>query len=181
MDNKFSKGFGNSMLICVACGNAYFWHIIRASKTEGVDIMLSNNLKRIRQSKGFTQEELAIKINVVRQTVSKWEKGLSVPDADILNRIAEVLDVSVSELLGAEITSEENKNEIAEQLSKISEQLAIKNRRSKRIWKTIGIVLLAVFVLYIVLIILFSPIYNATTSNSSYSVEENIEENEKSE
>ena len=39
--------------------------------------MLSNNLKRIRKSKGLSQEELAIKLNVVRQTVSKWENGLS--------------------------------------------------------------------------------------------------------
>ena len=56
----------------------------------------------LRKSKGFTQEELAIKVNVVRQTVSKWEKGLSVPDAVTLQKIAEVLDVSVNELLGAE-------------------------------------------------------------------------------
>ena len=46
--------------------------------------MLSNNLKRIRKSKGLSQEELAIKLNVVRQTVSKWENGLSVPDSDML-------------------------------------------------------------------------------------------------
>ena len=55
--------------------------------------MFNDNLKRIRTQKGFTQEELAIRINVVRQTVSKWEKGLSVPDADALQRIADVLDV----------------------------------------------------------------------------------------
>ena len=39
--------------------------------------MLSNNLKRIRKSKGLSQEELAIKLNVVRQTVSKWANGVS--------------------------------------------------------------------------------------------------------
>ena len=54
--------------------------------------MLSDNLKRYRQKKGFTQEELAMRLHVVRQTVSKWEKGLSVPDADLLQRLAEVLD-----------------------------------------------------------------------------------------
>ena len=53
----------------------------------------------LRKSKGFTQEELAIKVNVVRQTVSKWEKGLSVPDAATLQKIAEVLDITVNELL----------------------------------------------------------------------------------
>ena len=43
---------------------------------------------------------------MVRQTVSKWEKGLSVPGADALIRLAEVLEVSVSELLGAKIKSD---------------------------------------------------------------------------
>ena len=72
--------------------------------------MFNENLRELRKSKGFTQEELATKINVVRQTVSKWEKGLSVPDADSLQKIAEVLDVEVSQLLGAKIEKEE-KNE----------------------------------------------------------------------
>ena len=61
--------------------------------------MLNENIKRARKAKGLSQEELAAKLNVVRQTVSKWEKGLSVPDADALIRLAEVLEVSVSELL----------------------------------------------------------------------------------
>ena len=60
--------------------------------------MLSNNLKRIRKSKGLSQEELAIKLNVVRQTVSKWENGLSVPDSDMLITLADELDTSVSVL-----------------------------------------------------------------------------------
>ena len=52
--------------------------------------MLSENLKNLRKAKGLSQEELAIKLNVVRQTVSKWEKGLSVPDSEMLIRLAEV-------------------------------------------------------------------------------------------
>ena len=63
--------------------------------------MLSENLKSFRKSKGISQEELAVRLNVVRQTISKWEKGLTVPDADTLIRIAEILEVDVSELLGA--------------------------------------------------------------------------------
>ena len=46
--------------------------------------MLKENIKSIRKSKGLSQEELAIKLNVVRQTISKWEKGLSVPDSEML-------------------------------------------------------------------------------------------------
>ena len=65
--------------------------------------MLNENLKQLRKSKGLSQEELAIRLNVVRQTISKWEKGLSVPDADMLIKIADIFEVSVSELLGAKI------------------------------------------------------------------------------
>ena len=62
--------------------------------------MLNENIKRIRKSKGLSQEELAIKLNVVRQTVSKWENGLSVPDSSMLIILANELDTTVSELLG---------------------------------------------------------------------------------
>ena len=117
--------------------------------------MFGENLKAMRKAKGYMQEELAIKINVVRQTVSKWEKGLSVPDADMLSQIAEVLDTKVSVLLGGTITEETDKDAVAEQLAKISEQLAIKNRRSKAIWKTIGMIVLAIMLLNILAITLF--------------------------
>lgn len=62
--------------------------------------MLSDNIRNLRKAKGLSQEELAVKLNVVRQTVSKWEKGLSVPDSETLIRIAEELDASVAVLLG---------------------------------------------------------------------------------
>ena len=68
--------------------------------------MFGENLKTLRKQKDFSQEELAARLHVVRQTVSKWEKGLSVPDADALIRLAEVLEVSVSELLGAKIEND---------------------------------------------------------------------------
>lgn len=112
--------------------------------------MFQENLKRLRKNKGYTQEELAAKLKVVRQTVSKWEKGLSVPDAEMLLKIAEEFDISVSQLLGAEIEEEQNKSDIAEQLARMNEQLAIKNRRAKRIWKVVGIILI-VYLLFVVL------------------------------
>ena len=139
--------------------------------------MFSENLKTIRKAKGYTQEELAIKVNVVRQTVSKWEKGLSVPDADVLSHIAEALEVSVSELLGAEIKQEDSKNKVAEQLAKISEQLAIKNRRSKKIWRTIGIILLAILILNIIWLAVGMISFNSYKySENSIVTEENVEE-----
>ena len=139
--------------------------------------MFSENLKTIRKAKGYTQEELAIKVNVVRQTVSKWEKGLSVPDADVLSHIAEVLEVSVSELLGADIKQEDSNNEVAEQLAKISEQLAIKNRRSKKIWRTIGIILLAIIIANIIWVMVSMISFNSYKySEKSIVTEENVQE-----
>ena len=139
--------------------------------------MFGDNLKAIRKAKGYTQGELAIKLNVVRQTVSKWEKGLSVPDADTLCKIADVLETSISELLGSEINTEINRNEVAEQLAKISEQLAIKNRRSKKIWKIIGITLLAIIVVKIIWVALAMIAFNSYKySENSTVIEENVEE-----
>lgn len=115
--------------------------------------MFSENLKTLRKQKGFSQEELASRLHVVRQ-ISKWEKNLSVPDADTLIRLAEILEVSVSELLGSKIETKNGNvtNDVAEQLSRINEQLAIKNRRSRRIWKAIAIILVVFFLISVFII-----------------------------
>lgn len=118
--------------------------------------MFGENLKTLRKQKGFSQEELATRLHVVRQTISKWEKNLSVPDADTLIRLAEVLEVSVRELLGAKIESENAASDVAEQLSRINEQLAIKNRRSRRIWKIVAIILAAIVLINIFIAVFFS-------------------------
>ncbi len=138
--------------------------------------MFSDNLKAIRKAKGYTQEELAIKLNVVRQTVSKWEKGLSAPDADVLSKIADVLDTKVSVLLGGAIPEEDAPNAVAEQLAKISEQMAIRNRRSKRIWKTVGILLLAVVVFMILLVMLNAVSFRSYSDSSTTVLEMNVED-----
>lgn len=121
--------------------------------------MFDENLRIMRKAKGYTQEELAIKLNVVRQTVSKQENGLSVPDADVLSEIADILDTKVSILLDGTITDEDDNDVIAEQLAKINEQMAIKNRRSKRIWKIVGIVMLSFLFLNILLTIFAMWVY----------------------
>ena len=89
--------------------------------------MLSKNLKIFRKRKGLTQENVAEALNVVRQTISKWEKGISVPDADMLIKLAEILDVSVSELIGSDVTDEKNEDMIAVELARVVEQLASRN------------------------------------------------------
>lgn len=80
--------------------------------------MLNENIHALRKSKGLSQEELALKLNVVRQTVSKWERGLSVPDAEMLVAIGEVLDTPVSTLLGETVPASE-----PEGLQALSEKL----------------------------------------------------------
>ena len=145
--------------------------------------MFSENLKTLRKQKGFSQEELASRLHVVRQTISKWEKNLSVPDADTLIRLAEILGVSVSELLGSKIETENGNvtNDVAEQLSRINEQLAIKNRRSRRIWKAIAAIaiisaLLRFFQEYSVFIMmsLSVPALNKSIVNNQPLVNEEI-------
>lgn len=119
--------------------------------------MIGKNIKAIRKNKGMTQEELAIKLNVVRQTVSKWEKGFSVPDAEMLQKISEILDVDIKQLLGTEINAEKGSDKLVEQLSRINEQLAIKNRRSRRIYKIVGFI----FLIFILLGVWVGTIFNS--------------------
>ena len=107
--------------------------------------MLSENLARIRKEKGLTQEALAVKLNVVRQTVSKWEKGIAVPDADTLCAIADALDVSAAQLLGQpEKTEKTDMASIVEVLAQMNEQLAVRNRRTANIWKVLFLASLVV-------------------------------------
>ena len=104
--------------------------------------MLQENLKILRTQKGMSQEELADRLNVVRQTVSKWEKGLSVPDSEMLIRIAEVFEVSVGELLGETIVPETEKSELqqlSEKLENLNAMMAERNARSKSLMKVAAI------------------------------------------
>lgn len=123
--------------------------------------MFSENLRTVRMAKGFSQQELAGRLHVVRQTISKWEKGISVPDADMLIRISEILELSVSELLGAKIAEEMKQSEVAEQLVRINEQLAVKNRRTRRILRIAMGFLIGIVVFYIILLILSMASFNS--------------------
>lgn len=112
--------------------------------------MLSDNLKELRKSKGLSQEELAAKLCVVRQTVSKWEQGLSVPDSEMLIKIAEALNTSVSTLLGEAISSD-NSSEIrvlAEKLEVLNTMLAAKNERNRKGWRLAFIAAAVISALY---------------------------------
>lgn len=105
------------------------------------------------------------------------ETGLSVPDADALIQLAEALEVSVSELLGAKIEAGNTTNPIAEQLAKINAQLAVKNRRARRIWKIVALILASLLIINLLIAIVFSYFPNSfNCSQSSYSSEEMISE-----
>jgi len=138
--------------------------------------MLNENIKNLRISKGLTQEELANRLNVVRQTVSKWEKGYSVPDAQMLKMLAEIFDSDVSQLLGSPIEQDSNVDVLTEQLSRINEQLIIKNRRTRKRWKTVGIIFLTIVILQLLLLILGVVAFDNYMVNTSTYVEEHIED-----
>ena len=122
--------------------------------------MLNENMKAIRKSRGLSQEELAIKLNVVRQTVSKWENGLSVPDSDMLISISEALETPVSTLLGETVveTKADDLKAISEKLEIINLQLA-RNKATRRkilhwLFISLCVIIAAVFA---ALILLKSP------------------------
>lgn len=122
--------------------------------------MLNENIKAIRKSKGLSQEELAIKLNVVRQTISKWEQGLSVPDADMLISISEVFETPVSTLLGENVaeTKANDLSVISEKLEVINLQLAHGKATRRRAIHWLFISLCAVIVaIFAILIALNSP------------------------
>jgi hypothetical protein len=138
--------------------------------------MFAENLKKIRKDKGYTQETLAEKLNVVRQTVSKWEKGLSLPDVDMLSKIVNVLETDVNILLDGQITTTDQ-SEIVKQLAKINEQLTIKNRRYRKIMKTIAIILLIIVIFGILLVILnMGTFISISNSEATTTVETMIKE-----
>lgn len=114
--------------------------------------MLNENIKKLRKSKGLSQEELAIKLNVVRQTVSKWENGLSVPDSSMIILLADELDTSVSTLLGESVTESttDDLKVISEKLEVINLQLA--KRRIAKV-KTIRWVLISLCALIVMIFI----------------------------
>ena len=135
--------------------------------------MLKDNLKTLRKNKGLSQEELSIKLNVVRQTISKWESGLSVPDAEMLISISEVFETPVSEILGENI-EEKEKNDlkvISEKLEVINEQLSLKQKRKRK--RTINFLIImdvCIILFFVLLSLLGSPYKDWNYSNPEWAV-----------
>ena len=122
--------------------------------------MLNENIKTVRKAKGLSQEELAGKLNVVRQTISKWEQGLSVPDSNMLVTLSEALETPVSVLLGETVTEPkaDTLQVISEKLEIIDLQLALgrdEKRKKRRLFYILSCT--AILIIYILLIKFGSP------------------------
>ena len=135
--------------------------------------MLKNNLKNLRKSKGLSQEELSIKLHVVRQTISKWESGLSVPDAEMLVEISEIFETPVSIILGNSIEKVENNDlkVISEKLEVINEQLSIEQKRKRRMFGNCLMVIdICLILLFVLLAVLGSPYLSWDFSNPEWAI-----------
>lgn len=123
--------------------------------------MLSENIKTARKSKGLSQEELAVKLNVVRQIISKWEQGLSVPDSDMLIALSDVLATPVSALLGefAVRAEADDLKAIAEKLEIINLQLARQKAARRKTLRWLLIALCAVTVIIAAALVLLNSPY----------------------
>ena len=123
-------------------------------------LMLNENIKALRKSKGLSQQELAVKLNVVRQTISKWEQGLSVPDSDMLISLSEVLETSVSTLLGETVVETETDalKVISEKLEMINLQFARRKTARRKIihWSLVALCAV-IIVAFLILLLLGSP------------------------
>ena len=140
---------------------------------KGEKIMLKDNLKMLRKNKGLSQEELSIKLHVVRQTISKWESGLSVPDAEMLVEISEIFETPVSIILGNSIEKVENNDlkVISEKLEVINEQLSIEQKRKRRMFGNCLMVIdICLILLFVLLAVLGSPYLSWDFSNPEWAI-----------
>lgn len=135
--------------------------------------MLKENIKQARKRKGLSQEELAIKLYVVRQTISKWEQGLSVPDCEMLIKISEVLETPVSTLLGETITESkvDDLKIISEKLEIINLQLSQRKGERRKISHYLLIsICVIIIIIFTVLFLLKSPYLNWNYNDPEYAV-----------
>ena len=135
--------------------------------------MLNENIRNLRKQKGLSQKELANRIHVVRQTVSKWESGLSVPDSSMLISIANELNVTVSDLLGETIENngENDLKVISQKLEAINLKLSnLRIQRIKRIRMMLIILCIFIITLFIFLYFMGSPYLNWNYNNSELAV-----------
>ena len=132
--------------------------------------MFAEILRTLRRARGLSQEELAGRLHVTRQTISKWENALSVPDAELLLRLAEELETPVSRLLGGPVEEEPAPDQVAARLAELNRLLAERNRRSRRIWRTVAGVLIGIAALYVLLMVFSAAALRSLTTETEGTV-----------
>ena len=132
--------------------------------------MLHENIKRLRKARGLSQEELATQLHVTRQAISKWENALSVPDAHLLIRLAEIFEVPVGTLLGSPVDPPADQDRVAQQLEQLNALLAQRNRRSRLIWRVVAGVLIAMVLSTILLLALSVAAFQSVSTPSQGTV-----------
>ena len=121
----------------------------------------NEKLVKLRKEAGLSQEELGNKLNVARQTVSKWELGETTPEMDKLVKMSEIFNITLDELIKEENVNEKINNTNSQKLA----GLVIK------ILKGIGIFLITLLIIIILLIITGSVTFNKICENNTTVVE----------
>ena len=114
--------------------------------------MFPEKLKQLRQTHNLSQSDLANQLHVVRQTISKWEQGLSVPDADMLVQLSHLFQISVNELLGCEANPASIPS--SPDPDPLSAMVLEQSRRSKRTRRMVAALLIAILLLILLALVL---------------------------
>ncbi|MEZ3430422.1 MAG: helix-turn-helix domain-containing protein [Lachnospiraceae bacterium] len=82
--------------------------------------IISKYLQLLRKSNNYTQDDLAEKLGISRQAVSKWETGMTIPDLEVLLKISKIYDITINDILEPKIQPQRITD--FEQISTISEK-----------------------------------------------------------
>ena len=115
-------------------------------------IKIGKFIANCRKEKKITQEQLAEKLYITDRAVSKWERGLSLPDADKMLDLCNIFDISVNELLtGEKIDMKDYEKKTQELLLELAKQDELKN---KRLITDMWVITITAFIFYIALIVI---------------------------
>lgn len=120
---------------------------------------IGSTISELRKKNNLTQEQLAEKLNVTRQTISKWECNETSPSIEDASKLANIFNVSLDELVG-------NKNVLEEKVSNVERLAGI----IIKILKVIGVLLIIYFILLVVSFLIFNSFSDKTSTELTGSV-----------